>query len=332
MIYFCLSFLHAGVTYKGNAMSPTQAGNLAYVGDDETEYSQDLYKLADMGQDKSIFKKENPQKLIIDFIKRLSQVNAKEATDSKHPGSIVHLIDPQHTLIHMAINFLIGSWDGFWYQASNYYLHNELSSNEWTLITYDFDETYGNYLQDQTLNTVSYKNYTRPGSQRPLVEVFLNNTYYDGVFQDTLKTIVKRFFKPSIVHPRLQAWSKMLQEDIVWTRSIAGRSPGIATSFTLTDFQDSLIGNKTDSISLWITNRVSSLTTQLGFNEKDDLPPLPAYTKGTYLDAKGTITYLNGSVISANVYPGGSASTAVIHHPSFLVLSITIAIIFLMEV
>ena len=183
----------------------------------------------------------------------------------------------------MAINFLIGSWDGFWYQASNYYLNEDMASKKWTLITYDFDETYGNGVEDANMNTVAYKNYSRPGSQRPLVEVFINNTYYDAMFQDTVKTIVKRFFKPSVVDPILKAWSEMLAEDIAWTRTISGRSPGTKTTFTVQDFQNGLLGNATGTISIseWISKRASSVAQQLNFNDTDDLPALPAYTQGS---------------------------------------------------
>ncbi|KAI8973704.1 coth protein-domain-containing protein [Mycotypha africana] len=298
-----------GVTYKGNALSETVEGNLVYKGDDPTLYSPDIYKLEDTGEDNSISKKNDSQKLIIDFCKRLSQIDAQEAKDAQHPGSIANLIDPQHTLIHMAINFLIGSWDGFWYQASNYYLNNELGSNKWTLITYDFDETYGNGVEDAAMNTVPYQNYARPGSQRPLVNVFLNNTYYDAMFQTTVKTIVKRFFKPSVVDPILKVWSEMLAEDITWTRSIPGRSPGIKTAFTLQQFQEGLLGNTTNAISQWVAKRSSSLLTQLNFTDTDDLPPLPAYTAGSHLDANGNVVSNNGNPVAGNgsVAPGGKA-------------------------
>jgi hypothetical protein len=224
------------------------------------------------------------------------------------------LLDPQNTLIHIAMNYLIGSWDGLWYQASNYYLNQDLISKKWALITYDFDETYGNGVEDAGMNTVSYKNYARPGSKRPIVEVFLNNTYYDGVFQDTLKTIVKRFFKPSVVDPILTAWSQMLEEDIAWTRTIAGRSPGSQTTFTVGDFKAGLNGNgSVISISQWVSTRASSLTQLLNFTDTDDLPALSPYTAGTHLDANGNVVSSNGSTVASgnggSVAPGGSPST-----------------------
>ncbi|KAG2198272.1 hypothetical protein INT47_004356 [Mucor saturninus] len=310
---------NTGVTYKGNALTPENEGNLVYTGEDVTKYSSDIYKLSDTGEDKTISKKNNSQSLIIEFTKKLSEVNAQDATDAEHPGSVANLLDPQHTLIHLAINYLIGSWDGLWYQASNYYLNQDLLTKKWTLITYDFDETYGNGVEDAAMNTVSYKNYARPGSQRPIVDVFLNNTYYDGVFQNTLKTIVKRFFKPSVVDPILSAWSEMLAEDIAWTRTIPGRSPGAQTSFTVKDFKDGLNGNgSVISISSWVNTRASSLTKLLNFTDTDDLPALAPYTAGTHLDANGNVVSGNGSTVASagkngkgdGVTPGGDAASS----------------------
>lgn len=313
---------------------------MVYVGDNNASYSADLYKLEDNGEDKSISSKNDSQRLIMDFAKRLSEVNAADATDAQHPGSIANLIDPQHTLIHMAINFLIGSWDGFWYQASNYYLNNELVSDKWTLITYDFDEVFGNGLEDASLETTTYQNYSRPGSQRPLVDVFLNNTYYDGVFQTTLKTIVKRFFKPSIMTPRLNAWAQMLQEDIVWTRGISGKfTTGTKTAFTLQDFQNGMTGNTTDAINQWVTTRGNALKTQLNFDDTDDLPALPAYTQGSYLDSNGNVVSQNGTTISSSngssVSPGGnnssssSTSAASRHGPMGITVSVLAVLFYL---
>ncbi|KAI9269961.1 coth protein-domain-containing protein [Sporodiniella umbellata] len=291
-------YANTGATFKGNALSETQEGNLVYVGDDMSLYSNDLYKLQDKGEDNAIAK-NNSNQLIVDFTKRLSQVNPQDATDAQHPGSIDQLIEnPQNTLVHMAMNFLIGSWDGFWYQASNYYLNQDLGTKKWTLITYDFDETYGNGAPEG-INTVSYQNYSRPGSKRPLVNAYLSNAYYTSQFESILKTLVKRFFKPSVVTPRLQAWSEMLKEEIAWTRSIAGKSQGTATTMTVADFQNGLLG-ATGSIDQWVTQRAKALTQQLNFVDTDDLPALAAYTEGSHLDTNGNVVSNNGTTITTS--------------------------------
>jgi spore coat protein CotH len=100
-----------GVTYKGNALSTTQEGNLAYLGDDQTKYSSDLYKLADKGESKTVSKKNNTHGPLVDFTKRLSQINPSQITDGNNKD-VPALIDPQNTMLALAMNYLADSWDG----------------------------------------------------------------------------------------------------------------------------------------------------------------------------------------------------------------------------
>ncbi|KAI8142497.1 coth protein-domain-containing protein [Fennellomyces sp. T-0311] len=323
--HFIDNVLHAGdwqyqftgPTYKGNAMTPEQEGNLAYLGDDITLYSEDLYKLEDKGEDKTL-QKNNSLGPLIGFMRDLAAINPQQATDAQHPGDYNKIIDPQHTLIHMAFSFLSGSWDGFWYQASNYYLNQDLQSKQWTLITYDFDETFGNNAPDETLMTVSYDQYGRPNASRPLVDKLLASPYWKSQFENTLKTIIKRFFKPSIMEPRLQAWASMLKEDMEWDRGLQPHSPGQTSNWTAADFASNL--NTTTKgqpgILEYITKRSAAVCQQLNFQDNDDVPALPAYTQGRYMDAQGNISDKPGSnggnVVSPNGGAPSSASTTAV--------------------
>ncbi|KAG0164856.1 hypothetical protein DFQ28_009623 [Apophysomyces sp. BC1034] len=301
------AYAYTGVTYKGNALSPEQEGNLAYLGEDASLYSADLYKLADKGEDKTV-NKTNSQGPLVEFTRTLSKIDPKQATDAQHTGDLSKLLDPNHLMIHMALNFLGGSWDGLWIQASNYYLSQDLKSKQWAMITYDFDETFGSGEESQPLMTVAYTNYSRPDSKRPLIDAILQSPYYNQQFQDVLKTIVKRFFKPSVINPRLQAWTAMLKEDIAWTRAIPGRSPGTKTSWTVQDFVTNMNTTSQGTIGVadWVKQRSAATAQQLKFDDKDDLPALGPYTGGSRLDANGNVVAANGQT---NVSPSAGGSS-----------------------
>lgn len=316
-----------GGTWKGNALTPTQEGNLAYLGDDATKYSADLYKLSDEGEDKTLSKKNNSVGPLIDFTKRLSQINPSQITDGNNKD-VPALLDPQNTMVALAMNFLADSWDGckfqwscahffginlflllllpVWYQASNYYLNQDIKTNQWVMISYDFDETFGNGAE-QGRDSVAYGNYSRAGSTRPLVDLFLKSPYYKGQFETILQTLVKRFFNPRVMQPRLQAWATLLKEDIEWDYSIPGHSPGTQNSFTVDNFLNNL--NTTDGsmegINQWITTRAKTLTQQLQFSDADDLPVLGPYKQGSRLDSNGNVVPNDGS----SVTPGGGSSS-----------------------
>lgn len=286
-----------GVTYQGNAIGEQVQGNLLYLGTDPTKYSADAYTVADNGNDKAALK-AFPLGPLMNFTQALNAFDPKTATSASSPGNITKLIDPQHTLIHLAMNFLSGSWDGLWYAASNYYLTQNTASLNWTIITYDFDETYGNGAPSNLANS-TYENYVPSTEQRPIATQFLNSPYYKDMFETTLKTIIKRFFKPSVINPRLEAQMAMLKEDIAWDRSLTKKSPGTDSHWTLDNFMTNV---KTTSggmpgIEEWVAQRSAATCQQLNITDTDDLPPLPKPVWGS-----------NNAVASGNGSASGSGS------------------------
>ncbi|KAI8380975.1 coth protein-domain-containing protein [Radiomyces spectabilis] len=282
---------HTGATYKGNAINPQTEGNLVYLGDNATLYNDFIYELEDKGKlSKTDLPKDQEKAPLIEFTRRLSLIDPTQARDEQSSGAIAELIDPQHTMIHLAINFLSGSWDGVWHQASNYYLNQNTQSKKWTLITYDFDETLGIGAPAYMAST-PYDNFTRPGSQRPLVDAFIKSPYYRAQFEDILKTLVKRFFKPNVMEPRVKAFADMLREDVAWDLSLPAKSPGLQPTWTLWNFDNNM--NATDGLSMgvteWIRVRSQAVQQQLGFTDADDLPPLGPYTGGKEWDQNNYI-------------------------------------------
>ncbi|KAG0169591.1 hypothetical protein DFQ29_009632 [Apophysomyces sp. BC1021] len=276
---------HTGPMYKGNALSDTEEANLVYLGDDPKLYTKDVYKLEDKGTDKALQKNDSLGPLI-QFTRLLQSIDPSQATDAQHQGNLSTLIDPQHTLLHLAMNFLSGSWDGLWFQASNYYLtQDNTQTNHWTVVTYDFDETFGIDPESKPLLNISYQNFGKPNAKRPLVDALLRSPYWQSQFEQVLKTLIKRFFKPSAIEPRLQAWKAMLQQDISWDRSLQPRSPGTKTTWTESDFEknmDSALNNDAMGLMEWIKARSAATCQQLQINDNDDLPALGPYSGGNH--------------------------------------------------
>ncbi|KAL9551835.1 hypothetical protein MBANPS3_004060 [Mucor bainieri] len=262
-----------GVTYKGNAMDEKNEANLVYKGNNNASYNfNDVYILEDEGRDKNVTK-DSFTAPIINFMERLN--NTVAGTDAQNPGTLTDLIDSaNHTMIHLAMSFLSGSWDGIWRQASNFYLNENLDTKKWYVISYDFDETFGNGLEEPELLTVAYQNYSRAGSQRPLVDAFIKSPYYEPIFQDILKNIVQTFFNPRVLKPRLDAWTEMLKEDVEQDYALPYRSPGEKRDFDAADFAKNMYSTVGDRIGLleWISNRTEAVAQQLNFNINNDAP------------------------------------------------------------
>ncbi|KAI8986432.1 coth protein-domain-containing protein [Pilobolus umbonatus] len=280
-------YQYTGITYKGNAIDPLNEGNLVYINDSALAYPDDIYKVEDLGNlkkaDVAVTGEKTP---LIEFMRALSLIDPTTMVDQASAAPFENLMDPVHTMIHLAFSFISGSWDGLWYQASNYYLNQDLNSKKWTLMSYDFDETFG-IGAAAYLATTPYTNYTRAGSQRPLVDAIIKSPYYAPQFEQVLATIIKRFFKPSIITPRLEAWANLLREDVEWDLSIPFKSPGMQADWTIWNFDNNMLlaDGESMGVAQWITERSSSLATQLGITDVDDLPPLGPYLNGVQWNA-----------------------------------------------
>lgn len=298
--FYITDILEVGPVYKGNSLSDTEEADLVYKGDDPSLYSKDVYDPKDDG--KADLNKTNEMEPLIGLMKRIQQNET--------------VVDTKHTLIHMAFNFLSASWDGFWYQASNYYITQDLQSNQWTLITYDFDETFGNGIEDDSLITVPYQQFGPSGGNvsRPLQDQVLHGN--EATMNEILTTVVKRFFKPSIIEPRLNAWTEMLREDIAWDRAIPAKSPGDARQWTLEDFETNMKNTTKDIVGLleFITKRSAAVTQQLNITDADEgLPALEPYTQGKMGDGAAGSSSSNPGVNTGNngnVTPGGGGGGA----------------------
>ncbi|KAG2223187.1 hypothetical protein INT45_011533 [Circinella minor] len=273
------SYPHTGPTYKGNAINPQEEGNLVYLGEATTLYPPSIYELEDEGRNGNLFpNKENEIVPLIGFMRDLTTV--EYAQDSDNRGNLSKLMDNTHqTLMHLAVNFLTGAWDGLWHQASNYYLNQDSESNRWTVITYDYDEVFGIGV-DRSVATISYQNFARANSSRPFINVHLESPFYRGEFERILQTMIKRFFKPSIIDARLDAWHNMLRADIEWNLNLPHLSPGsINTTWTIWNFDNNI--QNTDGqimgVKEWVRSRSAAVCEQLGFTDEDDLAPLGPY-------------------------------------------------------
>ncbi|KAI9484701.1 coth protein-domain-containing protein [Zychaea mexicana] len=307
------SYANTGPTYKGNSLDDQHCANLEYLGDDTAAYKKDIYKLKDKGEAKDL-KKGNKTLPLVEFTRQLAKIDPKQATDAQNRGDLEKLIDPTNLMLHMAINYLVGSWDGFWFQASNFYLNQDLATKQWALIAYDFDETLGNGVETAGFVNVRYEAYTPSSAKRPLVDAILESPYYRNEFETILKTLVKKFFKPSVIKPRLEAWIKMLRQDVGWDRSLPDTSPGKKVTWTVADMEagalgisatkGAQVGNSDLSLSIvdWVQQRSELVCKQFGISDNDDLLPIGTYTGGRVMDGSGHVT--DRAAITSPQQPG----------------------------
>lgn len=280
-----------GPTYKMNSLNVTQQGNLVYQGDNVLSYPESLYELEDEGTHEFPNKSDELVPLV-QFMRQLNDTN----TD------IQSLVDVRHTMLHLAINMLTGAWDGMWYQASNYFMHMQ-EENRWIVISYDYDEVMGLSLPEyHYMMTTPWQNFTPPGRPRPLIEPILED---EQAFNDVLTTLVKRFFKPSTLNPRIDAWREMIREDMAWNLALPPHSPNstINTTWTMWNYENNIDHQDGQVLGLkqWIQERSSAICQQLSITDEDDLPPLGPYQPEEQQQHQGPASRLLASFGSYHV-------------------------------
>ncbi|HPR87737.1 MAG TPA: CotH kinase family protein [bacterium] len=93
------------------------------------------------------------------------------------PDSLEALLDVPGVLQYFAMNTLVGSWDDYRALMNNYYLYYEPSTARFTLIPYDYDNTFGVDWFGVDWSAADPYNFPKvAGGQRPLAEKLL--AYY----------------------------------------------------------------------------------------------------------------------------------------------------------
>lgn len=293
-------FQAKGSLWQMNAPFVEQQADLAFMGLTSKDYPGDRYKMKTLGSNPPL----EPMTQIIQFMKGLADFDVL-STDSVAYWD--KLLDLDGFLRNMAMEYLGGSWDAYWWSGSNYFMYNNPAMGKWQWISTDFDGTFGDGDPTDTLTT--YQDWAQDMAtgkhDRPLVsKLILHNQVIKGRFEAILKDVVSYAFKPEALFPRIDAYEKMLAFDVAWEYSIdRSKNPGKTNAWTIQDFHQSIIGPVKDmnlGVKPWIQGRTEGLEKQLGFKV------LP----GTPDKAKRPLHYPKGG--SSDVEVNASSSDAVV--------------------
>ncbi|KAF9585462.1 hypothetical protein BGW38_002288, partial [Lunasporangiospora selenospora] len=254
-----------GSLWQMNAPVVETQADFQYLGPDAATYPKDCYKLKNAKVNATV----DPMVQLIQLMKDLQDFNPQA------PGAIAYWesrIDLDGFLKNMAMEFLAGSWDAYWYSGSNFFLYfNPTLSTKglWQWISTDFDGTFGD--GDPTDILTTYQGYADFKSHdRPFIsKLILGNTQINALFEQTLKEIVGWAFKPEGLFPRIDAYEKMLAKDAEWDASIdRTQFQRKDNKWTIQDFRQGLIGPVTNmnlGVKPWIEGRTKDLQSQLNF-------------------------------------------------------------------
>ncbi|KAF9579796.1 hypothetical protein BGW38_003803 [Lunasporangiospora selenospora] len=172
----------------------------------------------------------------------------------------------------MAVEYLAGATDAFWWRANNYFMYFNPQTNVWQFLPTDFDYTFGNGNRPETFTKYRDFGQRLPNGKRPyypLVDKLIyENKEINQKFENILITITKGVFNSAVLNARIDAYVKQIEADVVWDYEIdRSNRPGRDRGWTKADFYKSLdahVKSTYQGLKPWIKGRAETVTKQLG--------------------------------------------------------------------
>ncbi|KAG9071334.1 hypothetical protein KI688_005545 [Linnemannia hyalina] len=285
-----------GSLWQMNAPLVETQGDLKYLGLTAEAYPADCYKMKTLGSNPVTA----PMTQLIQLMKDLEDFDPLTMDGGQYWES---RLDVDGFLRNMAMEYLAGSWDAYWWSGSNYFIYFNPTLRKWQWISTDFDGTFGDGDPTEILTT--YQTYADFSTHdRPMIsKLILRSPDLNKRFEQTLRDIVSYAFKPEALFPRIEAYEKMLARDVAWDDAIdRSKYPGKTNSWTEADFHNSLaMGGVKDmnlGVRFWIEERTKGLEAQLGFKV---VPGTPDKVKRVVRKSKGGASDAEASFASGAV-------------------------------
>lgn len=235
--------------------------------------------------------------------------------------SLENFLDVRGVLQYLAINLLVGGWDDYWSLMNNYYLYHNPSEDKFTLIPYDYDNTFGVDWSGNNWTTVNP--YNRPkvvGGPRPLAEKLMANAQYRNLYTHFLE-----HYREKIV--MMQLWDARLDSlrGSITSYALADSFRTLDYGFTGNDFFNSYnttpYSNQHVKYGLrqFVNARTGTLPAQLVYLSAPPMvydiksrPENPMPSDSVYIYASGfsaagiaemAVHFLRAGASAAEVYP-----------------------------
>ncbi|HEX9252003.1 MAG TPA: CotH kinase family protein, partial [Ignavibacteriaceae bacterium] len=125
--------------------------------------------------------------------------------------SLESVIEVPGVLKYFAMNILVGEWDDYWSLMNNYYLYHDPTNDIFTLIPYDYDNTYG--IDWFNINWANANPYNFPkvaSGYRPLAERLMQNAQYRNLYTHFLEFFRNNVYMLSNWENRIDSLKQMI--------------------------------------------------------------------------------------------------------------------------
>ncbi|MFA7273645.1 MAG: CotH kinase family protein [Crocinitomicaceae bacterium] len=241
-----------GSDNDGNLYKSAWGANLAYLGTNPSSYV-DKYEL-------------NTNTDSFDYSGLIHFIDVLNNTPSaQFACAIQQVFDVESYLKTLAMEVLIGHWDGYSYNQNNYYLYENPADGRFVFIEYDMDNTFGiDWFNVDWANRNIYT-WANSGGARPLFTKLMAVPYFKDLYSSYIQSFINGNFQDNFILLALQAKQAYIQ-NAAFTDTYKGMDYG----FSNADFTNALTqawgAHVTTSIFSYVIDRKNSAHAQLVFS------------------------------------------------------------------
>ncbi len=233
--------------HTGNLFKCFYGSDLTYHGTNPTYY-QNTYKL-------------KTNETVNDYTGLIHLIEVLyNSANANFVCEIQDVFDVDSYLRTLALEILIGQWDGYAYNKNNYFLYERPSDGKFIFMEYDLDNTFG--IDWFNVDWSTRNLYTWANSNRPLYSKLLAVPYFKDRFNYHMKDILTNYFLPTPLNSNLQS-----TQNLISSAALADDYKGYDYGFTNQNFLDAIDQawgfHVTQSISEYIQDRYSSANSQV---------------------------------------------------------------------
>ena len=192
---------------------------------------------------------------------------------SNDSDSLEHILDISVFVKYLAINILTGSWDDYRSLQNNYYLYHKPDIDQFQLIPYDYDNTFGIDWFSVDWDMIDpYTYYLIADADRPLADIIFDNAHYRNLFSRYLSFYIDHSFNLELWEDWIDSTKSKIDssayDDVYRTLDYGFTFNDFTNSFSATSYTNQHV--KT-GLKEFINNRVSSLENQITFIDGNPL-------------------------------------------------------------
>ncbi|MFT5158330.1 MAG: spore coat protein H, partial [Bacteroidia bacterium] len=129
-------------------------------------------------------------------------------------GGIDTVLNVPNAIRFLAVEALIGHWDGYAYNQNNFYIYENPATRIIEFIPYDLDNTFGIDWVGRDWGTRDLMDWAAQRDGRPLHEKLLQNPEYKQLYVNTIHQLIEGDFSVDSIFPWFDFYKSLLTDAI----------------------------------------------------------------------------------------------------------------------